>query len=101
MAASPDRVPGGGVFEPAIREQPTATRRLLDHAAGFVIVASGAAATEVAGAAYALPVPRAPLPLLAPLLSVVHGRPIVAALARTKGLDTDSPVGLSKVTVAH
>jgi glutamine---fructose-6-phosphate transaminase (isomerizing) len=47
------------------------------------------------------PVPEAPLPLLAPLLSVVPGQLFAAALARAKGLDADSPTGLSKVTLAR
>jgi glucosamine--fructose-6-phosphate aminotransferase (isomerizing) len=39
--------------------------------AGATLVASGNAHSEIAGAAYRLPVPDAPSPLLAPLLSVV------------------------------
>ena len=71
------------------------------HARGALLVASGNAAADVVGAAYSLPVPEAPLPLLAPLLSVVPGQLFAAALARTKGLDADSPIGLSKVTLAR
>lgn len=71
------------------------------HAAGALVVASGNAAAEVAGATYSLPVPRVPLPLLAPLLSVVPGQLFAASLARAKGLDADSPIGLSKVTFAR
>jgi glucosamine--fructose-6-phosphate aminotransferase (isomerizing) len=76
-----------------------AARRARD--AGATIVASGNAAGEIDGAAYALPVPAAPNPILAPLLSVVPGQLFAAALARAKGLDADRPVGLSKVTRAR
>ena len=69
--------------------------------AGATIVASGNAANEIAGAAYSLPVPEAPHPLLAPLLSVVPGQLFAASLAHAKGLDADHPVGLSKVTRAR
>jgi glucosamine--fructose-6-phosphate aminotransferase (isomerizing) len=69
--------------------------------AGATIVASGNAANEIEGAAYALPVPEAPHPLLAPLLSVVPGQLFAASLAHAKGLDADRPVGLSKVTRAR
>ncbi len=70
-------------------------------AAGTTLVASGSAAAEVPGAAYALAVPRPPESLLAPLLSVVPGQLFAWALARAKGLDPDSPRGLSKVTLAR
>jgi glutamine---fructose-6-phosphate transaminase (isomerizing) len=69
--------------------------------AGATIVASGNAAKDIEGAAYALPVPEAPHPLLAPLLSVVPGQLFAASLAHVKGLDADHPVGLSKVTRAR
>jgi glutamine---fructose-6-phosphate transaminase (isomerizing) len=69
--------------------------------AGATIVASGNAAAEIEGAAYALPVPEAPHPFLAPLLSVVPGQLFAASLAQAKGLDPDHPVGLSKVTRAR
>jgi glucosamine--fructose-6-phosphate aminotransferase (isomerizing) len=69
--------------------------------AGATIVASGNAAKEIEGAAYALPVPEAPHPILAPLLSVVPGQLFAASLAHAKGLDADNPVGLSKVTRAR
>src|SRR6266536_2131108 len=69
--------------------------------AGATVVASGNAAAEIDGAAYALPVPEAPNPILAPLLSVVPGQLFAAALAHAKGLDSDRPVGLTKVTRAH
>jgi glucosamine--fructose-6-phosphate aminotransferase (isomerizing) len=52
------------------------------------------------GAASRRPGPRAPAPLLAPLLSVVPGQLFAAALAHVKGLDADRPEGLSKVTLA-
>ena len=69
--------------------------------AGATVVASGNASSEVAGAAYELPVPEPPIPLLAPLLSVVPGQVFAGALARAKGLDPDKPVGLSKITRAR
>jgi glucosamine--fructose-6-phosphate aminotransferase (isomerizing) len=68
---------------------------------GATLVASGSAAAEIARADYVLPVPEAPAPVLAPLLSVVPGQLFVAALARAKGLDPDRPPGLSKVTLAR
>jgi glucosamine--fructose-6-phosphate aminotransferase (isomerizing) len=71
------------------------------RAAGATLVASGEAAASLAGAAYALPVPRPPEPLLSPLLSVVPGQLFASALARARGLDADHPVGLSKVTLAR
>ena len=71
------------------------------RAAGATLVASGAAADELADAAYLLPVPAAPSPLHSPLLSVVPGQLFAAALAQAKGLDPDRPVGLTKVTLAR
>lgn len=71
------------------------------RAAGGILVASGNAAAAVADTRFSLPVPPAPLPLLAPLLSVVPGQLFAAALAHVKGLDADSPAGLSKVTLAR
>jgi glutamine---fructose-6-phosphate transaminase (isomerizing) len=69
--------------------------------AGATVVASGNAAADLEGAAYSLPVPEAPNPILAPLLSVVPGQLFAAALAQAKGLDADRPVGLTKVTRAR
>ena len=69
--------------------------------AGAVVVASGAAAHEIEGAAYALPTPAAGDRLLAPLLSVVPGQLFAAALAKAKGLDADRPDRLTKVTLAR
>jgi glucosamine--fructose-6-phosphate aminotransferase (isomerizing) len=69
--------------------------------AGATLVASGNAAAKLVDAAYVLPVPKPPLPLLSPLLSVVPGQLFALALAQAKGLDPDSPVGLSKVTLAR
>src|SRR5204863_3094753 len=68
--------------------------------AGATIVASGTAAGEIEGAAFALPVPAAPTPIVAPLLSVVPGQLFAGALAQAKGLDGDRPAGLTKVTRA-
>jgi glucosamine--fructose-6-phosphate aminotransferase (isomerizing) len=81
---------------PAVQEAAERAR-----SAGATLVASGTAAADVEGAAFTLPVPEPPLPLLAPLLSVVPGQLFASALARTKGLDPDSPAGLSKVTLAR
>jgi glutamine---fructose-6-phosphate transaminase (isomerizing) len=81
---------------PAVVE---AARRVRE--AGAVIVATGSAASEVDGAAHTLPVPLAPDPLFAPLLSVVPGQLFAAALAQSKGLDADRPERLSKVTIAR
>jgi glucosamine--fructose-6-phosphate aminotransferase (isomerizing) len=71
------------------------------RATGASLVASGNAASEIEGAAYVLPVPEPPLPLLAPLLSVVPGQLFAAALALARGLDSDHPDGLTKVTLAQ
>jgi glucosamine--fructose-6-phosphate aminotransferase (isomerizing) len=71
------------------------------RAAGATVVASGNAAEEIEGATHVLPVPEAPHPILAPLLSVVPGQLFAGALAQAKGLDPDYPVGLSKVTHAR
>jgi glucosamine--fructose-6-phosphate aminotransferase (isomerizing) len=79
----------------AVREAAARVR-----AAGATLIASGTAAAELREAAYALPVPRPPIPLLAPLLSVVPGQLLAWALAQAKGLDPDRPNGLTKVTLA-
>jgi glucosamine--fructose-6-phosphate aminotransferase (isomerizing) len=71
------------------------------RAAGAAVVATGAAAASIGGAAYRLPVPEAPSTVLAPLLSVLPGQLFAGALARAKGLDPDNPAGLTKVTLAH
>jgi glucosamine--fructose-6-phosphate aminotransferase (isomerizing) len=71
------------------------------RAAGATLVASGDAAEALGGAAYVLPVPKPPSPLLSPLLSVVPGQLFASALARARGLDPDHPAGLSKVTLAR
>jgi glucosamine--fructose-6-phosphate aminotransferase (isomerizing) len=69
---------------------------------GAPVIASGSAAAAVAAhARFVLPVPEAPLPLLAPLLSIVPGQLLALTLARAKGLDPDHPVGLAKVTLAR
>jgi glutamine---fructose-6-phosphate transaminase (isomerizing) len=80
---------------PAVREAAARAR-----AAGAMLIASGTAAREIAGAAHVLAVPAPPLSLLTPLLSVAPGQLLAWALAQAKGLDPDSPVGLSKVTIA-
>jgi glutamine---fructose-6-phosphate transaminase (isomerizing) len=69
--------------------------------AGATLVASGDAADEIEDAAFRLPVPAAPQPLLSPLLSVVAGQLFAASLARAKGLDADRPERLTKVTLAR
>jgi glucosamine--fructose-6-phosphate aminotransferase (isomerizing) len=40
------------------------------------------------------------LPILTPLLSVAPGQLLAWALAQARGLDPDSPSGLSKITLA-
>jgi glucosamine--fructose-6-phosphate aminotransferase (isomerizing) len=81
---------------PAVREAAARVRE-----AGATLVASGDAADEIEGAAFRLPVPAAPQPLLSPLLSVVAGQLFAASLARAKGLDADHPERLTKVTLAR
>jgi glucosamine--fructose-6-phosphate aminotransferase (isomerizing) len=81
---------------PAVVEAAERVRR-----AGATLVASGDAAETLADAAYYLPVPKPPSPLLSPLLSVVPGQLFASALARAKGLDPDHPAGLTKVTLAR
>jgi glutamine---fructose-6-phosphate transaminase (isomerizing) len=71
------------------------------HAAGATVLASGNAASAIEQAAYVLPVPDPPFPLLSPLLSVVPGQLFAWGLARAKGLDPDRPRGLTKVTLAR
>jgi len=71
------------------------------RAAGATLVASGNAADALVDAAYVLPVPTPPSPLLSPLLPVVPGPLFAWALSQAKGLDPDRPVGLSKVTLAR
>ncbi|MCE3286491.1 MAG: Glutamine--fructose-6-phosphate transaminase (isomerizing) [Gaiellaceae bacterium] len=68
--------------------------------AGATVVASGNAADAIPGADYVLPSPPAS-PLLAPLLSILPGQLFAGALARARGLDPDTPRGLSKVTLAR
>jgi glucosamine--fructose-6-phosphate aminotransferase (isomerizing) len=80
---------------PAVR---SAVARARESSA--VVVASGDAADRVDGAQYVLKTPRAPLPVLSPLLSVLPGQLVAAELARAKGLDPDKPAHLSKVTMA-
>jgi glucosamine--fructose-6-phosphate aminotransferase (isomerizing) len=67
--------------------------------AGATLVATGAAADHIEGAAYAIPTPAVPEPVLAPLVSVVPGQLFVRALALAKGYDPDRPTHLSKVTL--
>jgi glutamine---fructose-6-phosphate transaminase (isomerizing) len=81
---------------PAVVDAAARVRR-----AGATLVASGDAAEALADAAYVLPVPKPPSPLLSPLLSVVPGQLFAWALAQAKGLDPDHPAGLSKVTLAR
>jgi glucosamine--fructose-6-phosphate aminotransferase (isomerizing) len=76
-----------------------AATRIRD--AGATLIATGSAAREIGAADYVLPVPAPPSPLHSPLLSVVPGQLFAWALARAKGLDPDSPRGLSKVTLAR
>ncbi len=79
---------------PAVRE---AVARAV--AAGAPVVVTGTAA-DLPGAAHRIPLPPAPLPLLAPLLSILPGQLFARALALEKGLDPDRPAGITKVTLA-
>ena len=81
---------------PAVQEAAARAR-----AGGATLVASGTAAAAIEGAAYTVPVPAPPVPLLAPLLSIAPGQLLAWGLARAKGLDPDRPTGLSKVTLAR
>ena len=81
---------------PAVREAAERAR-----AKGVTLIATGTAASELAGATHVLPVPAPSIDLLAPLLSVVPGQLLAWALAQAKGLDPDRPAGLSKVTLAR
>jgi glutamine---fructose-6-phosphate transaminase (isomerizing) len=81
---------------PAVVDAATRVRE-----AGATLIATGSAAHAIGAADYVLPVPAPPSPLHAPLLSVVPGQLFAWALARAKGLDPDSPRGLSKVTLAR
>jgi glucosamine--fructose-6-phosphate aminotransferase (isomerizing) len=81
---------------PAVQE---AARRARE--AGATIVATGAAAAAIDGAAATVALPAPAHRLLAPLLSVAPGQLLAWALARAKGLDPDRPHGLSKVTLAR
>ena len=67
--------------------------------AGAPLIASGDACDRVVGAGIRIPTPPAPRGILAPILSVVPGQLFAWALALARGLDPDSPTGLSKVTV--
>src|SRR5690606_35073248 len=80
---------------PAVRDAAARAR-----AAGGWLIASGPAADAIEDAAYTIPVPRPPLALLSPILSVAPGQVLAGALARAKGFDPDRPNGLSKVTLA-
>ena len=71
------------------------------QAAGATVIASGSAADRIHGADYVLAGPDSSSPLIAPLLSVVPGQLFAWALARARGLDPDSPRGLSKITLAR
>jgi glucosamine--fructose-6-phosphate aminotransferase (isomerizing) len=80
---------------PAVVE---AARRARE--AGSPVIAAGAAAGELAGAAHILRTPLVRDPLLAPLLSVLPGQVFAWALARAKGIDPGAPRHLQKVTSA-
>jgi glucosamine--fructose-6-phosphate aminotransferase (isomerizing) len=69
-------------------------------AAGATLLASGTASGQIADAAYYVPVPKPPISLLSPLLSVAPGQLLAWALAQAKGLDPDQPIGLTKITLA-
>ena len=66
---------------------------------GAALVATGAAADAIEGAAYRLPTPPAPSRVVAPLVSVIPGQLFTWALAQAKGLDPDRPAHLTKVSM--
>jgi glucosamine--fructose-6-phosphate aminotransferase (isomerizing) len=68
------------------------------HEAGATLIATGAGASRIPGAAYALPTPAAPSPVCSPLISVVPGQLFARALSLAKGYDPDRPTHLTKVT---
>jgi glucosamine--fructose-6-phosphate aminotransferase (isomerizing) len=70
------------------------------HDAGAPVIASGAAAAQLPGAAAVLATPQPGEPLLSPLLSVLPGQVFAWALARAKGIDPGAPRHLQKVTSA-
>jgi glucosamine--fructose-6-phosphate aminotransferase (isomerizing) len=84
--------------DPALASVAAACTRAAE--AGATLVASGSAAGDIAEARWTLPLPAAPLPVLAPLLSVLPGQLFAARLAAVRGLDPDRPAGLTKVTLA-
>jgi glucosamine--fructose-6-phosphate aminotransferase (isomerizing) len=86
-------IAAGDELLPAVVESARRARE-----AGATLVASGAAAEEIEGAAYRLPTPPPPSRVLAPLVSVVPGQLFARALAVAKGFDPDAPSHLSKVT---
>lgn len=49
----------------------------------------------------ACPLPRGLAPALLPILAVVRGQQLAAAVARRRRLDPDAPAGLTKVTPTH
>ncbi len=81
---------------PTVKEAALRVRRM-----GATLVASGTAAERVKGAAYTVPVPTPRPALLSPLLSVVPGQLFAGALAHARGLDSDAPHGLAKITLAR
>jgi glutamine---fructose-6-phosphate transaminase (isomerizing) len=71
----------------------------IRHAGGALLV-GGDAADTVEGAELSLRTPAAPMPLLAPLLSVLPGQLFACGLAEAKGIDIDRDSELTKVTFA-
>ena len=101
MAALDPLFPVWAIASPDATLAPVQEAASRARAMGATLVASGTAAAELEGAAYALPVPSPSPQLLSPLLSVVPGQLFAWALARARGLDADSPHGLAKVTLAR
>lgn len=66
--------------------------------AGATLIATGAAARRIEGAAYRLETPPAPEPVFSPLVSVVPGQLFARALSLAKGYDPDRPTHLTKIT---
>ena len=76
---------------------PTVAEAVLRaRAAGATVITSGPAAEAVEGASISLPVPTPPLPLLAPLLSIVAGQLFAWALARGRASTPTIPPASSR-----
>jgi glucosamine--fructose-6-phosphate aminotransferase (isomerizing) len=81
-----------------------AVQRLRDAGAPTVLIQAASLQSESADAGVdasasdVVTIPRAPHPLLQPIIAVQAAYPFVAALARARGRDPDAPPHLHKVT---